>query len=1301
VALATIILDQTPPVGTILIDGGATYSGGSSTQEYAIGVNLFDAFGIARIYLDRDGVWPPAQTVVVDGRASLQATYPFPYGATSGTVIETIYGWFEDRAGNRSSSPVTDSVVLDQESPLLTDFIINGQPAVCGSEPWVNDTLLRLDLTTDAGTGSPVNRVKVGEPQSFASVSFQSFDPSQAVFYTASATNGVKQIQVAVQDGVGNVSATLTRCVLLDTQPPQVSVNAVTSSGGLVAGYTNDCTGTECEAWLTWSANDNLSTTFTVCFEGDVVGAPPSCDPTNDALWSPFASPFRLNLTIGDGIKTIIAYVRDVAKNRSLGSVIYVVVDTTAPPEPGTVLVVPGNSLLDIRWSPVPDAIRYKVYYDFDDVGAFQMNGDDADQGASPIEVVGSSLLLTGLKNILPYFVRVHAMDAAGNETLLSTSRQGVPGFRRFVEPTGRGVARGYSSENEVRVGFLSTRPTSRNMQVAILSADTTGFDDRWVLRLCEFPTQSTFYTCELLIDPANSNPFNGVIPRFAAGLAVIGAHAWMTYVDLNASAQSEWYVGRVTADPLGTPVSTPLGYTGVDLNDVGIVLDENENPWLFGAKGNTLDILHCVVTSATSCGTASAFVTTSIGPFGVTIGDLDAGFGSGRVWVALRLGTGYSGAQIALLSCPVTTDCTQSANWTTTSAIPGLSGANGQDHLVRLKVGDLPGGGFRLTLLFRFDFDLKFGVYVCEIGADACADAANWTLVTLDDTVTQNSYARGYDLVRLGDREVVLWNRMGRVEAYHCDVSCASASSWHSGTLDLLGDADGVLGVAGYGEDNLLAVYAEAEGSGDLVWRTNALPSPRAPAITLSYLGTGVGWAPSDLATEGYEIVAKRVTDGSVFVLPVYGSWSESGLLELDSNAWWTVGVHARDEAGASGDGEQFLVKPARPASQVGSGPSDPPGGHYEQAAGTVLVAGSDIVAPYVPSVTSYELHALTCVDPGCDDFSMWSSVTLLRSLNPILYVDGVTAGNSLWVFAQGADNFFSPATGFIVAGRCASNCTNPVNWSFGVILSDGTAVVGQGLAVTADAENLWLAHRRSGMSSGLFLGRCAITSDCTQTALWSWTDPGLPNDLPPLELYATENTLFAFYVSNATNRLAARVCTATPLSDCINVTNWSSPVDLGIAAKYDSGLSVFGSKAIRSAVYRGSLYVAIVGDMLNDPVVRVAVTRLTTPLSATTSSGWSVFDRPEANGIVGELFAYRGGLYLLYGSGRVGGGITACFEDCWRPASWRQIVMPAFPPTQTPRAGVVGDRWVVLYTDKPNYKWGLLTGAFYRISR
>ena len=144
-------------------------------------------------------------------------------------------------------------------------------------------------------------------------------------------------------------------------------------------------------------------------------------------------------------------------------------IDNAPPGTPSGVSVTAGQSRILVSWqtNSEPDLAGYRVYYCLGQSGP-PWDGTAAVEGtASPVQVLGTSVLLRGLALGTNYFVAVSAVDTTGNESPLSTPLQTATTTAPPAPPT------------SVAARFV---PEGTNFLMWALSEDD-GYNDRDVVR--------------------------------------------------------------------------------------------------------------------------------------------------------------------------------------------------------------------------------------------------------------------------------------------------------------------------------------------------------------------------------------------------------------------------------------------------------------------------------------------------------------------------------------------------------------------------------------------------------------------------------------------------------------------------------------------------------------------------------------------------------------------------------------------------------------------------------------------------
>lgn len=294
---STIILDTTPPSGTLVANGGESWT--SMTTVLLTIAFVDNLTGVDEMRFSNDGTsWSPWE----------------PYGTSRtweilpGDGIKTIHVEISDGAGNVGGT--TTSIGLDTFVPEIV-MLLEGGAA------WTNNTTISVDIQTTPGlSGADALRLQSAVPL---------LPPLPWDDYTSSTTflldenDGLKQVDAFVRDLAGNVGVT-SSTISLDTTPP---TGTIVINGG--DAFTNNAT-----VSLGLTADD-----------GPGIGVADmrfSNDGVSWSTWEPFQLVSTWNLaTPGDGIKSVRVQFRDALGNASDSFTDTIFYDTTAPV--GTLLV--------------------------------------------------------------------------------------------------------------------------------------------------------------------------------------------------------------------------------------------------------------------------------------------------------------------------------------------------------------------------------------------------------------------------------------------------------------------------------------------------------------------------------------------------------------------------------------------------------------------------------------------------------------------------------------------------------------------------------------------------------------------------------------------------------------------------------------------------------------------------------------------------------------------------------------------------------------------------------------------------
>lgn len=294
----TIILDTTPPSGTISINGGAAYT---NTTSVTLTLSATDAgSGVGQMRFSNDNAsW--------SGWEAFAASKTWTLSGGDGT--KTVYVQFRDNLSNTSGS-ISDTIVLDTVLPAGT-VLINGGAA------YTNSTAVSLALSA-SDDRSGVAQMRFSNDGSSWST-WEAYATSKS--WTMAAGDGTKTVYAQYRDAAGNVSSSAADTIILDATAPtgSISINAG-------APFTASTAVT-----LTLSASDAASGVYQMRFSND--------NATWNA-WEAYATSKSWTLSGGDGVKTVYVQFRDNLLNTSGSFTDTITFDTTGPS--GTILINAG-----------------------------------------------------------------------------------------------------------------------------------------------------------------------------------------------------------------------------------------------------------------------------------------------------------------------------------------------------------------------------------------------------------------------------------------------------------------------------------------------------------------------------------------------------------------------------------------------------------------------------------------------------------------------------------------------------------------------------------------------------------------------------------------------------------------------------------------------------------------------------------------------------------------------------------------------------------------------------------------------
>lgn len=195
-------VDKTPPIGSIIIDGGALRT---SSLNVTLALNATDDKGVGSMCFSNDGVdfsaWIPY--------ATSQA-----WTLSAGDENKIVYVRFRDNVGNIAT--LFDVIQLDTLPPT-------GSVSIAPS-PYSNLTSLNVTIMPD--DASPVNSMQVSKDgAAWESVAFSSL-----IVWAVPTTFATHTVKIRLIDVLGNTSPDISASTCVDTQTPGAPT-AVTDDG--------------------------------------------------------------------------------------------------------------------------------------------------------------------------------------------------------------------------------------------------------------------------------------------------------------------------------------------------------------------------------------------------------------------------------------------------------------------------------------------------------------------------------------------------------------------------------------------------------------------------------------------------------------------------------------------------------------------------------------------------------------------------------------------------------------------------------------------------------------------------------------------------------------------------------------------------------------------------------------------------------------------------------------------------------------------------------------------------------------
>ena len=412
----TIILDQTAPGGTVIINNGAAVT---NSIDAALALTAGDGTGSGGIQmrLSNDGA---------DWGAWEAFAAAKPWTLEVGDGVKTVHVQYKDALGNTSGT-ITDTIELDQTAPGVT--------LATSAQSQLRTAFTVTAVFTESVTGFAEADVVVDN----GTVSEFTGDGANYEWTVTPTADGTVTVSVSgavcVDRADNENTASNVLSLLYDTTAPTGTV-VINDS----AAYTNSTSAT-----LTLTSSDGSGS--------GGIQMRLSADGTTWGDWEAFATSKPWTLSGGDGTKTVHVQYKDALGNTSGNLTDSIILDQTAPD--GTVLINNGAAVTNSI-----DAALALTAGDGTGSGGIQMrlSNDGADWGAWEAFAAAKPWTLEvgdGVKT-----VHVQYKDALGNTsgTITDTIE---------LDQTAPGVTLATSAQSQLRTAFTVT---------AVFTESVTGF---------------------------------------------------------------------------------------------------------------------------------------------------------------------------------------------------------------------------------------------------------------------------------------------------------------------------------------------------------------------------------------------------------------------------------------------------------------------------------------------------------------------------------------------------------------------------------------------------------------------------------------------------------------------------------------------------------------------------------------------------------------------------------------------------------------------------------------------------------
>jgi hypothetical protein len=371
---SSILLDMTPPNGTIMIQNGSKFA---NSRAVTIQLHATDNNSVDGAMISEDKTFQGLQP----GQFAEEEFFTL----SQGDGVKTIYVRYYDVPGNFKD--YSTSIILDTTEPTGALKINNGAAV----------TLTRMvNLTIDGRDKNGIKEMMISNLPGLNGTAWEPYKENK--LWNLTQGEGAKVVYIKYKDNAGLLSEVVQDAIQYNPPPPN---GIVTINNG--EKYTSD---------------KNVTLQIQIGAEGDILQMQVSDDPTfANAQWGPYETNMTWTLPTGDGVRTVYARFLTLA---GIQTEIYsgnITLDTTSPvvqvlqPTPSTTYTV-ATALLRVRATDVHGIDKVEVRLDNGEWVQATQNKTDKAQYYYTLVYKGK-----GVHN-----VQIRATDPAGNsaETQIS-----------------------------------------------------------------------------------------------------------------------------------------------------------------------------------------------------------------------------------------------------------------------------------------------------------------------------------------------------------------------------------------------------------------------------------------------------------------------------------------------------------------------------------------------------------------------------------------------------------------------------------------------------------------------------------------------------------------------------------------------------------------------------------------------------------------------------------------------------------------------------------------------------------------